>query len=275
MIRLTPNGIFPIIYDERGDLIKDRPKTGYSIPGTIQGEGRLAGVPSLFIRLWGCNLSCRWRLPNGDDCSCDTPESISGRGNSLEMSVESILNTVRCNSRNIKHIVITGGEPLLQAEQLIVLVRGLKELNMHITIESNGTIFNRSLFDLVDLISLSPKLISSMVGRDIDYTSRYQKSIKEVVKSVVDNYSDPSQSDVSKLQFKFVVASRSELSYIDAIFEDLYDRVNSSDILLMPLGGLDSELQQTASEVVEIVVDRGWRFSPRLHVNIWGNRAGV
>lgn len=100
---------------------------------SLQGEGKNQGRPCLFIRLAGCNLNCRW---------CDTPESRTG---GREMSVRDLLDSVQNSGQS--HLCITGGEPLLQAEDLMCLLSSLHERGFLVDIETNGTI---------DFITLQP-----------------------------------------------------------------------------------------------------------------------
>ena len=112
---------------------------------SIQGEGRLSGVPSVFIRTSGCNLRCVW---------CDTPYT-SWSPDGKEMSLDEILHAVE--SYPLSHVVLTGGEPLLSHEIEELLVT-LKTAGAHVTIETAATIFKPVSCDLV---SMSPKLSNS------------------------------------------------------------------------------------------------------------------
>ncbi|MGE5215483.1 MAG: 7-carboxy-7-deazaguanine synthase QueE, partial [Chloroflexota bacterium] len=107
---------------------------------SVQGEGRFAGTPSVFIRSSGCNLRCVW---------CDTPYT-SWRPEGSSWSIEKILAAVE--KHPTRYIVITGGEPLL-ADDIEALALELKRRKKHITVETAGTIF-KSVH--CDLISLSP-----------------------------------------------------------------------------------------------------------------------
>ncbi|MED5418223.1 MAG: 7-carboxy-7-deazaguanine synthase QueE, partial [Verrucomicrobiota bacterium] len=113
---------------------------------SIQGEGLLAGVPSVFVRTSGCNLRCRW---------CDTPyASWEPEGETL--SVEDIMD--RVGEHPATHVVLTGGEPMM-AKGIYDLARQLKASGYHLTIETAGTIEPEGI--VCDLASLSPKLADS------------------------------------------------------------------------------------------------------------------
>jgi 7-carboxy-7-deazaguanine synthase len=126
---------------------------------TIQGEGTLVGMPSVFIRLYGCDFSCAW---------CDTKGSWKPGSTSVPVEIEGILE--RARSFRLTHAVITGGNPLLQAADLAELIVGLQadwvdrengddwRAGMHVTVETQGSIFDEAVARHVDLISLSPKL---------------------------------------------------------------------------------------------------------------------
>src|SRR5437667_11393109 len=112
---------------------------------SLQGEGSLVGVPSVFVRTSGCNLRCVW---------CDTPYT-SWQPEGPEWSIGKILQTVQ--RHRSRHVVITGGEPLL-ARDIEELTDKIKAQGAHITIETAATIFKPVACDLV---SMSPKLSNS------------------------------------------------------------------------------------------------------------------
>src|SRR6266853_5337596 len=112
---------------------------------SIQGEGILAGVPSVFVRTSGCNLRCTW---------CDTPYA-SWKPEGDDLPLDTILADVRL--RRATHVVVTGGEPMIQ-DEIVRLTERLKELGMHITIETAGTVYQPVI---CDLMSISPKLCNS------------------------------------------------------------------------------------------------------------------
>jgi 7-carboxy-7-deazaguanine synthase len=140
---------------------------------SLQGEGKNQGKPCLFIRLAGCNLKCRW---------CDTPESRAG---GMEMGLDSILEHIwRINP---PYICITGGEPLLQADELEHLLSSLHKRGTLIDIETNGTIdFTR--FQPCASICMDVKCPSSGKQSDLSLLEkiRPQDSVKFVVKDEAD-----------------------------------------------------------------------------------------
>src|SRR5271165_4705456 len=112
---------------------------------SVQGEGSLVGVPSVFVRITGCNLRCVW---------CDTPYT-SWKPEGLETSIVSIC--ARVEAYHAGHVVVTGGEPMM-FDQVVPLTEGLRDLGLHITIETAGTVFHPVQ---CDLMSISPKLSNS------------------------------------------------------------------------------------------------------------------
>ena len=219
---------------------------------TIQGEGLLAGVPSLFIRTTGCNLRCSW---------CDTPYT-SWIPEGEEWSEQRILEWVSQYS-SYRHVVITGGEPMIQPS-LPALTAQLHELGHHITIETAGTVDSPVV---CDLMSISPKLRNSTPwDRDAQWAARheglrYQPGILRTLESRYD------------CQWKFVVTSPEDLAEVQAIMQPL--DVASDRVLLMPEGTQPDVLRERARWLVEECKSRGYRYCPRLHVELWGNRRGV
>ena len=112
---------------------------------SLQGEGSLVGVPSVFIRTSGCNLRCSW---------CDTPYT-SWQPEGTELSLDQILDEVQAHPA--RHVVVTGGEPMI-APEIVPLTERLRALGLHITIETAGTVFQPVA---CDLMSISPKLANS------------------------------------------------------------------------------------------------------------------
>ena len=221
---------------------------------SIQGEGLLAGVPSIFIRTSGCNLRCHW---------CDTPYA-SWKPEGPEMSVQEILEKI--SAWNCDHVVLTGGEPMI-APDLPELAAVLKKQKKHITIETAGTILPNGI--PCDLASLSPKLSNSTPSpeRDPAWAKKHEATRlqPEVISEWIRNY---------PFQLKFVVSSELDLAEI----KDLLSRlppVPLHQILLMP-EGIDVKTLATRSPwLVDICKREGFRFCPRLQIELFGHKRGT
>jgi len=247
---------------------------------SIQGEGLLAGVPSIFIRTSGCNLRCHW---------CDTPYA-SWKPEGPEMSVPEILQKI--SAWNCRHVVLTGGEPMI-APDLPELAATLKKEGKHITIETAGTIAPNNIS--CDLASLSPKLSNSTPSSEQDRAwSKKHEAARlqpEVISDWISNYA---------FQLKFVVSSELDLAEIkhllsrleifDLSSEDLakeeappLQRVRSEEgplvplhqILLMPEGIDAQTLSSRSPWLIEICQREGFRFCPRLQIELFGHTRGT
>lgn len=215
---------------------------------SIQGEGSLLGVPSVFIRTSGCNLRCSW---------CDTPYT-SWKPEGSHLSVEKILDYVRHNSTG--YTVVTGGEPMM-APEIVELTQGLRAMKQHITIETAGTIYAPVM---CDLMSISPKLSNSTPEgewRDRHERARYNPDILTHLTTEF------------LFQLKFVITAPADLEEIVTIAKKVSAPPNT--VILMPEGTDEQTLSERSRWVSELCKQLGYRFSPRLHVHLYGNRRGV
>lgn len=269
-IRLAQDGIFPITKDQNGNLLPHLPASGLNIPGTIQGEGKLNGIPSLFVRLAGCNLHCCWQTDRGNISTCDTAYAAYAVKHSNPLSVETIYNILRKNTENIRHIVLTGGEPFLQAEALQQLCGQLKKDRYHLTIETNATLFNEALASHIDLFSLSPKLKSSVPPPPFKEKHEQVRLQPEVIQ----NFIDIANRQRKDFQLKFVYAAEKDIEEIHTLLAQLKSWENE-DILLMPLGGNPQELRLNMQKTMEYCIRNGWRYCDRLHITLFGAKHGV
>jgi 7-carboxy-7-deazaguanine synthase len=221
---------------------------------SIQGEGLFAGVPSVFIRTSGCNLRCDW---------CDTPYA-SWKPEGPEMSVSEILKKVSAWSCN--HIVVTGGEPMI-ALDLAELADALKKQGKHITIETAGTILPNGI--PCDLASISPKLSNSTPSpeRDPAWAKKHEATRlqPEVISEWIRKY---------PFQLKFVVSTENDLAEIKNLLSRL-PPVPLDRILLMPEGIDVKALAARSPWLVEICKREGFRFCPRLHIELFGHTRGT
>ncbi|YCM43905.1 7-carboxy-7-deazaguanine synthase QueE [Verrucomicrobiaceae bacterium 227] len=224
---------------------------------TLQGEGASLGAPAVFLRLSLCNLHCHW---------CDTPYTWNWEGTPwphqdgvkfakkdqiLELTPEEIVPLI--SQYQCDRLVITGGEPLLQQAELTELVKQLPSLYF-IEVETNGTqIPTEDFAQLTTRLNVSPKLSNSGIKEELrlkpaalQYLSRCQSAL-----------------------FKFVVCDSKDLAEVLDLQKTF--QISSSRIFLMP-EGRDAETLRTRSLwLADICRDHGFRFSPRLHVLLWGN----
>jgi 7-carboxy-7-deazaguanine synthase len=219
---------------------------------SVQGEGSLLGVPSVFVRTSGCNLRCSW---------CDTPYT-SWRPEGEMMSMEEVLEAVR--NYGASHVVVTGGEPMI-APGMPAFTEALRAQGLHITIETAGTV---DAPVVCDLMSISPKL-SNSVPHGIEggrWAARHEKLRlqPDVLKRLIGRY---------PFQLKFVVAAPGDLTEIQEIIRAT--GVPNSEVILMPEGTDPQTLAERSRWVVEICKEKGFRFSPRLHIDLWGQKRGV
>jgi 7-carboxy-7-deazaguanine synthase len=219
---------------------------------SIQGEGMLAGVPSVFLRTSGCNLRCTW---------CDTPYT-SWKPEGDDQPLDAILADVRQHSAT--HVVVTGGEPMIQ-EDMVLLTQRLKDFGLHITIETAGTVYQPVT---CDLMSISPKLANSTpVRREGGRWAaqhdrlRYQS---DVLKKLMAEY---------PYQLKFVVTEPGDLAEIETVLAET--AAERSRVVLMPEGTDAGTLSERAHWLVDICKRERFRYGPRLHIDIYGNQRGV
>jgi 7-carboxy-7-deazaguanine synthase len=216
---------------------------------SIQGEGALVGVPSVFVRTSGCNLRCSW---------CDTPYT-SWKAEGVELTLDQIMDEVRAHPA--RHVVVTGGEPMI-APEIVPLTQRLHDAGLHITIETAGTVFEPVA---CDLMSISPKLANS-TPKDPKWGPRHEalRIQAEVLAELMSRY---------PYQLKFVIARPEDLGEVRAML-DVFPGARRH-VILMPEGTDRETLAARGAWLAEICKEEGFRFSPRLHVDLWGNQRGV
>ena len=231
---------------------------------SLQGEGFLAGVPSVFIRLAGCPLRCRW---------CDTKYAWDQEAG-FHYSTDKIIQAVQQQARS-KFVIITGGEPMINPD-LPQLVQKLKAAEKHITIETAGIAFIPDL--ACNLMSISPKLNNSTPTAEIeslaptpvvgapDTEVRRQKFLRldiTILRKLLDNY---------KYQLKFVVESQDDLTEIQQTVEEI-GNVDSEKVMLMPQAKTREELLAKSPMVAEMCRRSGFAFCQRLHLLLRNNQS--
>jgi 7-carboxy-7-deazaguanine synthase len=217
---------------------------------SLQGEGILVGVPSFFIRTSGCNMRCRW---------CDTPYTSwlpeGDRRPVAELVAVAVASAVR-------HVVVTGGEPLLQRE-ISSLTHELRSAGLHVTVETAGTV--DPPFEC-DLLSLSPKTANSdPQGGKRERHRRLRLDVGPLGR-LIGRFPDH--------QLKFVVTDGDDLKEIVSLIDGI-GGIEPSRVLLMAEGRSAAEVAAKAPMVASLCSEHGFRYTPRLHLDLFGGGRGV
>ncbi len=220
---------------------------------SVQGEGFLTGTDSVFVRASGCNLRCWF---------CDTPYT-SWNPEGQDLTIDEIL--AQCEEWDARHVVLTGGEPMLFAE-LIPLAEQLSAGRLsgagrHITIETAGTLY---LPVRCDLMSISPKLANSTPSaeRDARWRRRHERTrhAPDVIRSLVAEYA---------YQFKFVVDSPEDTADV-LRYLDEFPEIDRSRAMLMPQGTDAAVLAQHELWLAAFCETHGLVYCPRRHIEWFG-----
>jgi 7-carboxy-7-deazaguanine synthase len=223
---------------------------------SVQGEGELTGVPSVFVRASGCNLRCNW---------CDTPYA-SWNPEGTNMSVVEVVMKVQSYPA-AQHVVLTGGEPMV-AKEMPILATALKKLDYHLTIETAATIPPDGID--CDLASLSPKLSNSAPDDRLSETwGQKHESLRwqpDVVAAWISDY---------RYQLKFVIAEESDVAEMETMLADLKTKIPAHRIMLMPEGVTMEVLRERAAWLAELCKARGYRYAHRLQIELYGDTRGT
>ena len=246
-----------------------RLNNGPEIFHSLQGEGVSLGVPSVFIRSSLCNLHCQW---------CDTDYTWNWEGSPwpherdaepgyrkfnredyiVEMPTSEVAALV--NAFPCQNIILTGGEPLLQDAAWTDLMAKLtqNDPSYRFEVETNGTLMPSDGFDsAVHQYNVSPKLANS--GNETNLRLR-EKALTFFAAS-------------DKAWFKFVIAEPSDLDEVKEVIAQY--PIPPTRILLMPEGRNNASLQKRRLWLADICRDQGYRYSDRLHIQLWGSKRGV
>jgi 7-carboxy-7-deazaguanine synthase len=217
---------------------------------SLQGEGFLAGLPSVFVRLAGCPLRCRW---------CDTKYAWSKEAGRW-YGIDQIVRAVR--QWPCPFAVITGGEPMVEPK-LSQLVRELKAAGRHVTIETAGIAYIPDI--PCDLMSISPKL-SNSVPDDVNLAAIHKDSKLDfaVLGELISHYNH---------QLKFVVDCEADLAEIQELLDKL-GNIDIGKVMLMPQAATRDELLTKSPMVAELCKRNGYALSQRLQVLLWNNQKG-
>lgn len=231
---------------------------------SLQGEGKNQGAPSVFVRTSRCNLYCVW---------CDTPYTWNWQGSSFTHSGSRRYDRERETAEldvldvaqrvwhwDCRRVVLTGGEPLLQAAECAALARALhaRDSRYQIEIETNGTIAPTPELDAcVQQYTVSPKLDHSLVERSLRLRPAVLAAFAENPKSV----------------FKFVLSDAADLTAVRELVRE--HRIDADRVYLMPLGTSSRELELRRPSIAQACLENGYRLSDRLHIHLYGDRRGV
>jgi 7-carboxy-7-deazaguanine synthase len=223
---------------------------------SLQGEGELTGVPSVFVRTSGCNLRCAW---------CDTPYA-SWNPEGTQRTVAQLVAEVESHPQ-ARHVVLTGGEPMI-AKDIRPLAAALRAAGRHITIETAATVAPDGI--ACDLASLSPKLLNSApdpaehaAWRKKHEATRWRP---DAVRAWVDAYA---------CQFKFVVARPADIEELESMLAALKRDIPRHKILLMPEATSLAQMRDRAAWLGELCKARGYRYAHRLHIELYGHKRGT
>lgn len=275
---------------------------------SAQGEGRFVGVPSVFLRTFGCNFTCSgFGMPKGESSTernevkvelyksyddlplvntgCDSYASWDPRFKKLSPTMETSeviekMLALTPNGRwaqdngNDVHLVITGGEPLLGWQKVFpemleaIEMRDLK----NITFETNGTQelhpdFKAYLQEWVGIPSITQREVTFSVSAKLSPSGeKWEDAVKPEI--VVDYQS------VGKVYLKFVIETPKDFEEVEQAVSEYRSEGFAGVIYVMPVGGVVSVYDGNKFNIADEAIRRGYYYSPRLHVDLWGNSWG-
>jgi 7-carboxy-7-deazaguanine synthase len=220
---------------------------------SLQGEGRLTGTRSFFIRTSGCNLRCWF---------CDTPYA-SWKPEGEQRSIDDLI--AEATASQCRHVVLTGGEPLLP-QPVVGLVRRLRGEALHVTIETAGTV---DCDVTADLMSISPKLSGSgpQDASESTWAKRHEarRWRPEVIRRLVDRS--------LAYQLKFVVDQPADFAEAVRAVEALDAAAES--VWIMPQAISETMLEEREHWLRPLCEQHGYRFCDRMQIRWYGNRRGT
>ncbi|WP_122893557.1 7-carboxy-7-deazaguanine synthase QueE [Arcobacter peruensis] len=244
---------------------------------TIQGEGKLVGTPSVFIRFGKCNFNCigfdvEYETPSGiKKCGCDSfyavdkefKDSWTNYKSYEEIVKEVDILTKQSSSLYKMDIVITGGEPLLywNKDEFQKLLKHYIEEGHQVTIETNASLNLNFTYDYQEKIifSMSVKLSNSLesLKKRVNY-----ETLNKILTKTNDSY------------LKFVIDTKI-IENAKKEIETILDNIPKTQVYLMPLGDTAASINENCEEVIQMAIDYGYLYCDRLHIRVWDNKRGV
>ena len=239
---------------------------------TIQGEGKRVGNPSVFIRFGKCNMQCpgfevEYETPSGiKKCSCDSfyASDIAFRDEWKKYeSSKPLIEEVNAILPNyLVDIVITGGEPLLYWKDIEFqkFMKFYLDRGYHITIETNASID----------IELEPWHQDILFSMSVKLSNSGEHLHKRINISTLENILNTSKQSYLKfvLDVDFLPLASKEI-------EEILKQIPQCDVYLMPLGDTAKIIDQNSLSVIEFALEKGFKYSDRLHIRVWNNQRGV
>lgn len=227
---------------------------------SVQGEGPSVGMPVAFLRLSRCNLACVWCDTaytwhfQGDNRPHRSDESFDRKANQVEMDEAEVAASVAALGQ--KRLVITGGEPLMQAGKLAEMLEHLPD--MQVEIETNGTVMPPARLDIrIDQYNVSPKLAHS--GNPADLALKPE---------MLDHWATDERAF-----FKFVIAEPGDVDEVRSLVDT--HMIPANRVFLMP-EGIDSEtLRQREKWLAPLCLEEGYRLTDRMHIHLFGDTRGT
>ena len=215
---------------------------------SLQGEGSLAGVPSIFVRLAGCPLRCHW---------CDTKYAWDPQAGT-PMSIEQILDGIQ--DFPTRYVVLTGGEPMVH-DEICEVTSAIRGKGYHLTFETAGIKHVEGV--QADLMSISPKLSNSEppLNGGKQTSERFNEDVLQTLMAAYD------------YQLKFVIDIAEDLNEVAGVLDRL-ENVDLYKVFLMPQATQTAEYLEKARWLVEYCKQTGFSFSPRLQIMLWGQQRG-
>jgi 7-cyano-7-deazaguanosine (preQ0) biosynthesis protein QueE len=216
---------------------------------TLQGEGPSLGRRCAFVRLGGCNLDCSW---------CDTPYTwdwsrFRPERELRRLDTAAVLSAVE--AMDVDMLVVTGGEPLLQARGLLPLLTGAQQRGWRVEVETNGTVAPPPpLAARVTAFNVSPKLANSGIEEAVRIRPAALAALRDSGRAV----------------FKFVVTAASELDEVAAVTATH----RLEPVFVMPEGTTAAVVVARMRELAGPALERGFHLTPRLHILLWGDQRG-